>query len=161
LLAVLGYNAMMTDVKQMGGRVIDITARLAERRTVAPAAERPRLFAAPAPHTRRQGEHVLGERPDGTIDLATWRATWREVFKAEFEMCGESEGSLRFFHDTRSNSLEFFALDEAARGTRHVLSPAEAMRLVVALNAAYGFEPKGPSGSPGSTWDDGRGPSAA
>lgn len=149
------------DRKRHGGRVIDITARLAERRAVAPAVEHPRLLTAPAPRAHRQGEHVLGERPDGTIDLATWRATWHEVFKAEFEMCGESEGSLRFFHDKRSNSLEFFALDETARGTRHVLSPADAMRLVVALNAAYGFEPKGPSNSPGSTWDDGHGPSAA
>lgn len=113
----------------------------------------------PAPDSRPR---ILGERPDGTIDLAAWRARWRPIFTAEFSMdMGQgqsvSEGSLRFFHDPRSNALEFLAQDHEGHTTRHVLPPFDAMRLVIALNGAYGFDPEGPGGRRLSEWDGGRG----
>lgn len=72
------------------------------------------------------------------------------------------EGSMHVFHDPRSSSLELMVRGTDA-SVRHVLSPVQAMRLLVALNAAYGFDPKGPDGRPLSDHEDdpGMGPMTA
>ena len=148
------------------GKVIDITGRLKQ---VAEARAHEPVLAPPAPEDHdappRSGRRTLGERPDGTIDLAAWRAKWRPVFTKEFALdLGHGrtapEGSLRFFHDPRSNSLEFLAQGHDGTTVRHVLPPVDAMGLLLALNSAYGFDPEGPGGRKLSEWetDDGRTP---
>ena len=144
------------------GKLIDITSRLKS------VPDEPRqnepLFGPPAPAENAAGHEVLerklGERPDGTIDLASWRARWRSVFKKEFVLdLGKGrtapEGSLHFFHDPKSNSLEFLAMPHEGSGVRHVLKPTEAMELILALNSAYGFDPQGPDGRKMSEWETG------
>lgn len=147
------------------GKLLDLTSRLPPRCDHPPPTDVPALFGPPAPEDHPAPDsrpRILGQRPDGTIDLAAWRARWHPIFAAEFVMDlgrGQTtpEGSLRFFHDPRSSSLEFLAQDHEGRTIRHVLQPVDAMRLVVALNGAYGFDPEGPGGKRLSEWDDGRG----
>jgi hypothetical protein len=142
------------------GKVIDIMGRLTRR--AEPTAHDP-VLAPPAPTDAAQAsasaDRLLGERADGTIDLAAWRARWRQIYAKEFALdLGRGrtapEGSLRFYHDPRSNSLEFFAMDHEGATARHVLSPTDAMALILALNSAYGFDPQGPNGSRMSDMDD-------
>jgi len=148
------------------GKLLDLTSRLPQRRDPPASSDvQPVLLAPPAPEHEAPPDsrpRILGERMDGTIDLAAWRARWRPIFTTEFSMDlgrGQTvpEGSLRFFHDPRSNALEFLAQDHDGHTTRHVLAPVDAMRLVIALNGAYGFDPEGPGGKRLSEWDDGRG----
>lgn len=142
-----------------GGRVIDASTRFR------PAQLSPSEQASPSDSDEAQspqsGPRVLGQRADGTIELAAWRAQWRSIFKADFAMehadGPADEGSLHIFHDPRSSSLEFMARAQDA-SVRHVLSPVQVMRLLVALNAAYGFDPKGPDGRPISDHEDDSGP---
>lgn len=131
------------------------------QRAVSSQAEEPRTTDVGPPTS---GPRLLGERPDGAIDLAAWRAQWRPVLRLDFTMLHDDgpqdEGSLHVFHDSRSSSLEL--LSRGPEGSvRHVLDPARAMRLLVALNAVYGFDPKGPDGRPLSDHDDGPGPMTA
>ena len=153
-----------------GRRFIDAAERFRARREQADAA---RAAQAPIPAEQEQeaapasGPRLLGQRPDGTVELAAWRAQWRPIFKADFTMdldgTSEDEGSLHVFHDPRSSSLELMVRGTDA-SVRHVLSPVQAMRLLVALNAAYGFDPKGPDGRPLSDYEDddsGMGPMTA
>lgn len=143
----------------MMGKVIDITSRLKQ---VAEAQTHEPMFAPPAPEGHDappvSGKRTLGERRDGTIDMAAWRAVWRPVFKKEFMLdlgLGHTttKGSLMFFHDSRSNSLEFIAQGHDGATVRHVLPPVDAMRLLLNLNAAYGFDPEGPGGRRLSEWE--------
>lgn len=151
-----------------GGRLIDAASRFEARRVqadtqraVSSQAEEPRPADVGSPTSRPK---LLGERPDGAIDLTAWRAQWRPLLRLDFTMLHDDgpqdEGSLHVFYDSRSSSLEL--LSRGPEGTvRHVLDPARAMRLLVALNAAYGFDPKGPDGRSISDHDDGPGPMMA
>lgn len=148
--------------KRRGGKLIDAAERFMQRRvgSAAPVATSSPLLA-PAPQTTAEQSsdgpishrRALGQRDDGAIDLAAWRAKWIPIFKADFhtgtdgqDPDSEEDGSLNIFHDKRSNALEYFAMRADGASVRHVLSPRVAMRLLIALNAAYGFDPKGPDG---------------
>ena len=153
-----------------GRRFIDAAERFRARREQADAARAAQASIPAVPDEEAaptSGPRLLGQRPDGTVELAAWRAQWRPIFKADFTMdldgTSEDEGSLHVFHDPRSSSLELMVRGTDA-SVRHVLSPVQAMRLLVALNAAYGFDPKGPDGRPLSDHDDddpGMGPMTA
>lgn len=150
-----------------GGRLIDAASRFEARRAQADADRGtvPLVASGPAdaspPGSVRR---LLGERPDGTVDLAAWRAQWRPLLRLDFAMLHDDgpgdEGSLHVFHDSRSSSLELLSRGPTG-SVRHVLDPTAAMRLLVALNAAYGFDPRGPDGRPLSDNDDGPGPMTA
>ncbi len=150
------------------GRLIDAASRFEARRARADADRVASPGAAPGPADESAPtsvRRILGERPDGAVDLAAWRAQWRPILRLDFAMLHDDgpadEGSLHVFHDSRSSSLELLSMGPAG-SVRHVLSPADAMRLLVALNAAYGFDPRGPDGRPLSDHDDdGPGPMTA
>lgn len=143
------------------GKVIDITARLGERaenRERVDPEEQIEVETEIAP----SGHRVIGERPDGAIDIAAWRAKWRPIFSHDFtaEMpdgSASNDGLLRWFHDSRSNSLELFTMNADGVSTRLVLPPTVAMQMLVSLNGSYGFDPEGRDGSRLSDWDDGGG----
>lgn len=174
---------VMAGTKTKSGQLIDAAARFLQRRDgrhVEECGEAPLLTPVPsmstavphdnvvehAPASRRQ---TLGERLDGTIDLAAWRARWVPIFQADFhtgrdglDPVSDEDGSLNVFHDKRSNALEFFAMDADGVSVRHILTPSVAMRLLIAINSAYGFDPKGPDGrSLADVEDDGPGPMTA
>lgn len=158
------------------GKLIDASSRFPQH-AVQSQEEQQKLLAPPAPAVLINDDapastrQLLGERHDGAIDLAAWRAKWQPVFTKEFAInfpdgSVEPEGDLRFFHDQRSNSLEFFASNHDGSVVRHVLEPVDAMKLLLALNSAYGFDPQGPDGTRlsetpwvsadgRSPWDDG------
>lgn len=141
------------------GKVIDISGVLAERasrRSEEATGSGQTADEGPPESTRR----ALGERPDGAIDIAAWRAKWRPVFSHDFKVdmpdgSVTSDGLLRWFHDPRSNALELFVMNHEGASTRLVLPPTVSMQMLVALNGTYGFDPEGRGGGRLSDWEDG------